>query len=72
MSSDGRHEISRITLSADVIGTQLAENDDWCGQQSHVAGWLDVGCYVLVVEGFGSNEGAYTVAAACLLQGLPH
>ena len=48
-----------------VPGTQLVSNDDSCNLQSTLSHALGVGCYVLVVEGFSSNEGAYTVAASC-------
>jgi hypothetical protein len=40
----------------------IATNDDGCGLQSTITmSCLAAGTYVIVVEGFGSNEGAYTL-----------
>jgi len=40
----------------------IATNDDGCGLQSTISmTCLAAGTYVIVVEGFGSNEGAYTL-----------
>ena len=48
------------------LGVQLAENDDFCGEQSKVTASLGVGCYVLVVDGFYAfSEGAYCVEVSC-------
>ena len=40
----------------------IATNDDACGLQSRITeSCLAAGTYVVVVEGFGGNEGAYTL-----------
>ncbi len=48
-----------------VPGSQLASNDDSCGLQTTLTKALSVGCYVLVVEGFSTHAGAYTLTVGC-------
>ncbi|WP_243471397.1 T9SS type A sorting domain-containing protein [Winogradskyella sp. MH6] len=48
-------------------GTQLFSNDDSCGLQSEVTFTSDGSTtYIIMVEGFSSNSGDYTLAVTCV------
>ncbi|MFA7331643.1 MAG: hypothetical protein WC326_11290 [Candidatus Delongbacteria bacterium] len=50
------------TNVAGVPGTQVASSDDACGLLPEIAGQvLAPGDYFIIVEGYGSNAGAYTL-----------
>ena len=53
----------------DPGAVELAYNDDFCGLQSELTYTLDVATYWLVVEGFGSNSGVYTLTTSCTTVG---
>jgi hypothetical protein len=53
----------------DPGAVQLAFNDDFCGLQSEITYTLDVATYWLVVEGFSSGSGAYTLTVSCTTVG---
>jgi len=46
-------------------GVELASNDDACGLQSELVVALTPGTYWLVVEGFGSGAGNYSLNVVC-------
>ena len=49
-------------------GTQLTFNDDGCGAQSTVTFTADgTSTYYIMVEGFGTAEGAFELTTACVL-----
>ena len=50
----------------DASSTEIANDDDSCGLQSRIIAVLEPGTYTLLVEGYTSHEGAYTVTAACI------
>ena len=50
-------------LAADSV--ELANVDDSCGLQSRIERVLEPGSYTVVVEGYTSEEGAYTLGVAC-------
>ena len=58
------HDLSLQLLSCDDCGG--------CGTQTILTGELDVGCYKLVIDGFSSSSGTYTVAITCPLLPPPH
>ena len=47
------------------VGTQLASNDDFCGLQSELEYTVGVGTYYILVEGYSSNAGPYTLNVGC-------
>lgn len=49
---------------AGVPGTLVAGNDDSCGTQSYVLCTLPAGDYFVVVDGYGSGNGAYVLDVA--------
>merc|ERR1719149_24154 len=51
------HDLSRELLSCDDCGA--------CGTQSILTGWLEAGCYSLVIDGYGTSSGAYKVGITC-------
>ena len=51
------HDLSRELLSCDDCGS--------CGTQSILTGWLEAGCYSLVIDGYGTSSGAYKVGITC-------
>lgn len=50
----------------DAGAVELAFNDDFCSLQSQLEYALNVGTYYLVVEGYGSASGAYTLSVGCV------
>jgi hypothetical protein len=46
-------------------GVEITSNDDACGLQSELVVSLTAGTYWLVVEGFSSSEGNYSLAVNC-------
>ena len=50
----------------DASSTEIANNDDDCGYQSRITVVLEPGTYTLLVEGYTSHEGAYTVTTTCI------
>src|SRR5690606_12316209 len=55
-----------------TLSTQIAFNDDACGLQSEVTFLSDgTSTYVIMVEGFSSNTGAYTIDVSCELPPPP-
>ena len=56
----------------EASSTEIANVDDACGLQSRIEMILEPGSYTVVVEGFGSSEGAHTRkrhASAALVTG---
>jgi hypothetical protein len=49
----------------DAGAVELAGNDDFCGLQSELTVVLDAGTYWLVVEGFSSSEGNFSLQVDC-------
>ena len=47
------------------VGTELAFNDDFCGLQSELEYAVGVGTYYIVVEGYSSGFGPYTLNVSC-------
>jgi hypothetical protein len=55
----------RIYDDCPNVGLELASNDDFCGLQSELEYVVGVGTYYILVEGFGSNFGTYTLNVNC-------
>ena len=50
-------------------GTEIAANDDACGLQSELSFTSDgASTYFIMVEGFGSNSGNYSMVVSCALE----
>ena len=59
------------TRAPSGLGEMLMSCDDCgpCSNKAVVHGRLEVGCYVLVVDGYSTSEGDYKVTAKCLSDG---
>ena len=49
----------------EAFSIELANVDDTCGLQSRIERMLQPGSYTVVVEGFSSREGVYTLSTSC-------
>ena len=49
-------------LSSELFG---CDDCGSCGAQTILTGELDVGCYKLVIDGFATSSGTYTVEITC-------
>ena len=56
-------------LASSSSSWALFANDNSCSQQSVITFLLEPGAYTLIVEGFASDEGNYTVTTTCSDQG---
>ena len=54
------------TTSVEVVDV---DDTDGCGLQSRITISLDPGLYTLIVEGYGRNEGSYTLETTCVGEG---
>ena len=63
----GTEKVDAELLTPDGYGEQLMSCDDCgpCGIHAVLHGRLEVGCYALVVDGYSSSEGDFTVRATC-------
>merc|ERR1711907_837845 len=61
---DSSYDTVLSLYSAD-LGTLIASNDDFCGTQSQLDVDISPGLYKLVVEGYASSEGSFSVTARC-------
>ena len=49
----------------EAASIEIANVDDACGLQSRIVMALQPGLYTVVVEGYASNEGRYTLVVTC-------